>query len=30
MKELTLIIHDVPLDYFVISKTKLDNSFLNA
>ena len=24
------IIHDVPLDYFVISKTKLDNSFPNT
>ena len=22
--------HDAPLDYFVISKTKLDNSFPNA
>ena len=25
-----LIIHDVPTDYFVISETKLDNSFPNA
>ena len=28
--DLRLIIHDVPLDYFVISETKLDNSFPNA
>ena len=28
--DLRLIIHDVPLDYFVISETKLDDSFLNA
>ena len=28
--DLRLIIYDVPLDYFVISETKLDNSFLNA
>ena len=28
--ELRLIIHDVPIDYFVISETKLDNSFPNA
>ena len=28
--DLGLIIHDVPLDYFVISETKLDNSFINA
>ena len=30
MKELRLIIHDVPIDYFVSSETKLDNSFANA
>ena len=30
MKELRLIIHDVPIDYFVSSETKLDNSFPNA
>ena len=30
MHDLRLIIHDVPLDYFVISETKLDNSFPNA
>ena len=28
--DLRLIIHDVPIDYFVISETKLDNSFPNA
>ena len=28
--DLRVIIHDVPLDYFVISETKLDNSFPNA
>ena len=28
--DLRLIIHDAPLDYFVINKTKLDNSFPNA
>ena len=28
--DLKLIIHDVPIDYFVISETKLDNSFPNA
>ena len=28
--DLSLIIHDVPIDYFVISETKLDNSFPNA
>ena len=28
--DLRLIIHDVPIDYFIISKTKLDNSFPNA
>ena len=28
--DLRLIIHDVPLDYFIISETKLDNSFPNA
>ena len=28
--DLRLIIRDVPLDYFVISETKLDNSFPNA
>ena len=28
--DLRLIIHDVPIDYFVISETKLDNSFTNA
>ena len=27
--DLRLIIHDVPLDYFVISETKLENSFPN-
>ena len=27
---LRLIIYDVPIDYFVISETKLDNSFPNA
>ena len=26
---LRLIIHDVPIDYFVISETKLDKSFSN-
>ena len=30
MKELRPIIHDVPIDYFVSSETKLDNSFANA
>ena len=30
MHYLRPIIHDVPLDYFVISKTKLDNSFPNT
>ena len=30
MHDLRLIIRDVPLDYFVISETKLDNSFPNA
>ena len=28
--DLRLIIHHVPLDYFVISETKLDNSFPNS
>ena len=28
--DLRLIIYDVPLDYFIISETKLDNSFPNA
>ena len=28
--DLRLIIHDVPIDCFIISKTKLDNSFPNA
>ena len=28
--DLRLIIHDVPLNYFVISETILDNSFPNA
>ena len=28
--DLRVIIHDVPLDYFVISETKLDNSFPNT
>ena len=28
--DLRLRIHDVPIDYFVISETKLDNSFPNA
>ena len=28
--DLRLIIHDVPIDYVVISETKLDNSFPNA
>ena len=28
--DLRLIIHDVPIDYFVISETKLDNCFPNA
>ena len=28
--DLRLIIHDVPIGYFVISETKLDNSFPNA
>ena len=28
--DLRLIIHDVPIDYFIISETKLDNSFPNA
>ena len=28
--DLREIIHDVPLDYLVISETKLDDSFLNA
>ena len=28
--DLRLTIPDVPLDYFVISETKLDNSFPNA
>ena len=28
--DLRLITHDVPIDYFVISETKLDNSFPNA
>ena len=28
--DLRLTIHDVPLDYFVISETKLHNSFPNA
>ena len=28
--DLRLIIHDVHLDYFKISETKLDNSFPNA
>ena len=27
---LRLIIHDVPIDYFVTSETKLDKSFSNA
>ena len=29
-KKHDLIIHHVPIDYFVISKTKLDNSFPNV
>ena len=28
--DLRLITHDVPIDYFVISETKLDSSFPNA
>ena len=28
--DLTLIIHDVPIDYFIISETRLDDSFPNA
>ena len=28
--DLRLIIHDVPIDYFIISETKLGNSFPNA
>ena len=27
---LRLMIHDVPIDYFIISETKLENSFPNA
>ena len=30
MHDLRLITHDAPIDYFVISETKLDNSFPNA
>ena len=28
--DLTLIIDDVPIDYFIISETRLDDSFPNA
>ena len=28
--DLRLMIHDAPLDYFIINETKLDNSFPNA
>ena len=28
--DLRLIIHDVPIEYFIISETKLDDSFPNA
>ena len=30
IRDLRLIIHDVPIDYFVIRETKLDNSIPNA
>ena len=30
VQDLRLIIHDVPLEYFVLSETKLENSFPNA